>query len=209
MALECKGEIVIERRKILDDQSAEHIDNLCGTTADRAGRASHEQRRGSKMKQEQRDRSVRCLVLLSCIMGATQLIASTADQSPRQYCAQIVNDDQPRPAPLALAVPIQHLFGISGKYALETTSYRCAGGHVMLCTVGANLSCDKADTRSTLPPATEWCRTNPNSDFIPMAVTGHDTAYVWRCVGGVAKPSEKVGPIDERGFFSKNWKELK
>ncbi len=161
------------------------------------------------MKQDGRDRSLSFLVLLACIMGAAQFSASAAGQSPRQYCAQIGNDDQPRPAPPSLAVCIQRLFGISGKYALETTSYRCAGGHLMLCTVGANLSCGKADTRTALPPATEWCRTNPNSDFIPMAVTGHDTAYVWRCVDGVAEPGEKVGPIDKRGFFSENWKELK
>jgi hypothetical protein len=161
------------------------------------------------MKQKLRDRSVSRLVLLLWIMGAPHFSASAAGQSPRQYCAQVGNDDQPRPAPPSLAVSIQHLFGISGKYALETTSYRCASGHVMLCTVGANLSCGNADLATTLPPASEWCRTNPNSDFIPMAVTGHDTAYVWRCVGGVAKPGEKIGPIDARGFFSDNWKELK
>jgi hypothetical protein len=161
------------------------------------------------MKRKWRDRTVICLALLSPAFGAGQLFASTSDQNPRQYCAQIGNDDQLRPAPPALAASIQRLFGISGKYALETTSYRCADAHVMLCTVGANLPCGKADLATTLPAATEWCKTNPNSDFIPMVVTGHDTAYVWRCVGGIAKPGEKIGPIDARGFFSDNWKELK
>jgi hypothetical protein len=161
------------------------------------------------MKRKWRDRTVICLALLSSVLDAAQLFASTADQNPRQYCAQVGNDDQPRPAPPALAASIRRLFGIGGTYALETTSYRCAGGHVMLCTVGANLPCGKADFATTLPAATEWCRTNPNSDFIPMVVTGHDTAYVWRCVGGIAKPGEKIGPVDARGFFSNNWKELK
>jgi hypothetical protein len=166
-------------------------------------------RRRSKMKRKWRNRSVVCLALIFSVMDAAQLFASTAVQNPRHYCAQVGNDDQPRPAPPALAAAIQRLFGISGKYALETTSYRCAGGHAMLCTVGANLSCGKANLATTLPAATEWCRTNPNSDFIPMVVTGHDTAYAWRCVGGIAKAGEKIGPIDARGFLSDNWKELK
>lgn len=164
------------------------------------------------MKQEKYNRLRRAFVLVllpSCAMSVARLDAASAGETPHQYCARIGNDDLPRQATAALAGPIRRLFDISGKYALETTYYRCAGGHVMLCAVGANLSCAKADTRTTLPPATEWCQTNRNSDFIPMAVTGHDTAYVWRCVDGVAKPGDKVGPIDERGFISENWKELK
>ena len=161
------------------------------------------------MKQKRGERSVVYFALFFCVTGAAQVFASTAVQNPRHYCAQVGNDDQPRPAPPALAAAIQRLFGISGKYALETTSYRCAGGHLMLCAVGANLPCGKADLAATLPAATEWCRTNPNSDFIPMVVTGHDTAYAWRCVGSIAKSGDKIGPIDARGFFSDNWMELK
>ncbi len=161
------------------------------------------------MKQDWRNRSLGCLVLLASIMSGAQLSASAAEQSPRQYCAQIGNDDEVRPVTASLAGAIKRLFGISGKYALETTYYRCAGGHVMLCAVGANLSCGKADMSTTLPGVNEWCRSNPNSNFIPMAVTGHDTAYSWHCVGGVATPGEKVGTIDARGFLSENWKELK
>ena len=106
------------------------------------------------MKQDWRNRSLGCLVLLASIMSGAQLSASAAEQSPRQYCAQIGNDDEVRPVTASLAGAIKRLFGISGKYALETTYYRCAGGHVMLCAVGANLSCGKADMSTTLPAST-------------------------------------------------------
>ncbi len=56
----------------------------------------------------------------------------------------------------------------------------------MACTVGANLNCGKADTRRDLPGATAWCRENPDSDFIPMFATGHETIYDWRCTKGQA-----------------------
>lgn len=149
----------------------------------------------------------KALILLLSPICALWFDAASA--SPRQYCARVGTDDVVRPAVPALAGPIQRLFGITGSYALKTTYYRCAAGHVMLCTVGANLSCGKADTNTALPQATEWCSSNPNSDFIPMAVTGHDTAYVWRCVNGVATAGQKPEPIDNRGFLSENWKELK
>jgi hypothetical protein len=161
------------------------------------------------MKQGWLYRVLNAVLLFSCFMRAASLCALAADQNPRQYCAQIGNDDRPRAAPRSLAGPIRRLFGIRGKYALETTYYRCAGRHVKLCTLGANLSCGKVDMRSTLPGATEWCQTNPNSEVIPMVVTGHDTAYVWRCVGSLAKAGERIGTIDDRGFFSENWRELK
>jgi hypothetical protein len=152
-------------------------------------------------------RFLKAFVLVLGVMGSDSR-ASAAGENPRHYCARTGNDDEPRAATRSLAGPIRRLFGISGKYALDTSYYRCAGGNVMLCAVGANLSCAKADMRTALPSASRWCQTNPNSD-IPMVVTGHDTAYVWRCVGNDAKPIEKIGPIDARGFFAANWKELK
>ncbi len=147
--------------------------------------------------------------ILALIAGLFCAAASPkAAETPRRYCARVVNDDQLRPAVAALAAPLQHIFGIDGKYALETSYYRCAGGHVMLCTVGANLPCGKANLSKDMPPADAWCRSNPGSDFIPMYVTGHDTAYVWRCVGGKAAPGEMSGGLDARGFFADNWKAL-
>ncbi|MGH6818266.1 MAG: hypothetical protein ACREC1_05780 [Methylovirgula sp.] len=135
--------------------------------------------------------------------------ANATNTTPQRYCAHVGNDDTLRPAPAALAGAIHRLFHISGKYALETTQYRCAGGKVLLCAIGANLPCGKANTSTELPGANDWCRQNPNSDFIPMFVTGHDTIYEWHCAGDLAKPGKKIGSVDARGFFQEYWKELR
>jgi hypothetical protein len=134
--------------------------------------------------------------------------AGAPGDAPRRYCARVGNDDTPRPARPALAGAIKRLFGLSGTYALETTQYRCAGGKVLLCATGANLPCGKANTSIDLPGVNDWCRQNPNSDFIPMAVTGHDTIYEWHCAGVIAKPGKKIGTVDRRGFFEEYWKAL-
>ncbi len=143
--------------------------------------------------------------------AAAGLFPSTAhsdDTKPRQYCARVTNDDKLRSPPPALAPAIKRLFDVSGKYALAATYFRCADGKVLLCYVGANLACGKADQRRVLPPANGWCRNNPNADSIPMVVTGHATAYLWRCVGRTAKPAGTIGTIDARGFLADNWKVL-
>jgi hypothetical protein len=144
------------------------------------------------------------IMLVVSLSGVTQ----AQDQAPRHYCASVGTDDQLRTPPPSLEGAIARLFGLKGKYALTASYYRCAKGKVLLCYVGANLPCGKADMRKSLPPADAWCHDNPNSSFIPMAVTGHDTPYNWRCVGHRAKAGPQVSKIDKRGFFAENWKEL-
>jgi hypothetical protein len=129
-------------------------------------------------------------------------------EAPVQYCARIANDDTLRTPPDSMMAAVQHLFGVGRDYPRQATYYRCADGNVMLCIVGANLPCGKANTSAALPAAAEWCRANPNADFIPMAVTGHDSIYRWRCVGGVATAGGKASTIDARGFFAEYWKAL-
>jgi hypothetical protein len=153
---------------------------------------------------------LRWLIIFSIlILSAAQAWAGMPDAAPRRFCARVGNDDTLRPAPPALAGAIRRLFRIGGKYALETTQYRCADGKVLLCTTGANLPCGRANTSTDLPGASDWCRKHPDSDFIPMAVTGHDTIYAWRCEGPLAKPGKKIGAVDARGFFEEYWKAAK
>jgi hypothetical protein len=141
------------------------------------------------------------------ILSPLPAYAGPADSAPH-YCAQVRDDDTLRPAPPALAGAIQHFFHLREKNSYETTQYRCAGGKVLLCNIGANLPCGKANTSTDLPGANDWCKANPKSDFIPMFVTGHDTIYAWHCEGDIAKPGKKVGSVDQRGFFEDYWKEL-
>jgi len=130
-------------------------------------------------------------------------------EGPHAYCARVVTDDMLRPTPPSLAPAVKDLFNFGGRNALRATYYRCAGGDVLACAVGANLPCDKANTDKNLPAARQWCQTHANSDFIPAYVVGHDTPYSWRCVGGKAEAGAPVGALDARGFFADYWKMVK
>jgi len=132
-----------------------------------------------------------------------------AGEAPAQYCNRIVNDDSLRTPPSSMMAAAQHLFHVAPDYPRRATYYRCADANVMLCIVGANLPCGKANTSASLPAAAAWCRANPNADFIPMTVTGHDSIYRWRCVDGAATAGQKVGAVDDRGFFVDYWKALR
>jgi hypothetical protein len=149
------------------------------------------------------------LALASVGPAAHPAAAAPAErESPRAHCARIGNDDTLRSPPPSLAPAIRRLFNVNGPYVLKSSYYRCAGGAVLVCWVGANLPCGKANTSKTLPAAAEWCATHANSDFIPMYVTGHGTLYSWRCAGGEAAAGAPVGKLDARGFFLDYWKKL-
>ncbi|HZT88619.1 MAG TPA: hypothetical protein VFA12_11660 [Stellaceae bacterium] len=125
------------------------------------------------------------------------------------YCRQHGTDDVLRPIPQSLLPIVTRLFQLGNmpaKWVLETTYFRCADGAVLVCTVGANLPCGKADTRRSLPAADAWCTAHRGSDFIPMAVTGHDTIYRWRCDGAKAAAEGPALAVDERGFIAQLWK---
>ncbi len=69
--------------------------------------------------------------------------------------------------------------------SVKATVFRCASGHVLVCTVGANLVCGQANaSRTPGRGQIDWCREHPNDAFIPLAAAGHDTIYAWRCQDG-------------------------
>ncbi len=155
-----------------------------------------------------------CLALAILAFGNFALAARPAaaapaeHESPRAYCSRIGTDDTLRLPTPSLAPAIRRLFGLSGADVLKSSYYRCAGGAVLVCSVGANLPCGKANSSKTLPAAAQWCATHANSDFIPMYVTGHDTLYSWRCAGASAAAGAPIGKLDARGFFPDYWKKL-
>jgi len=123
------------------------------------------------------------------------------------YCP---NPAHARPAkvPTGLVPAVAAAFNISKDAVPNTAFVRCAGAKLMGCYVGANLNCDKANTRRVLPGATAWCRQNPGATSIPMAATGHDTIYGWSCKGRRAVPGKQVMKVDARGYIADNWKEI-
>ena len=146
----------------------------------------------------------------SCGPSAPSGDASHKTQvTPAQYCAQVQTDDALRRPPDSMMPAVRQIFGVSDDYPRAGAFYRCAEGKVMVCIVGANLPCGKANTSVVLPATVTWCRANSDADFIPMSVTGHETAYSWRCVNGAPVARRTPGTLDKRGFFAKNWKKLR
>lgn len=126
-------------------------------------------------------------------------------------CAAHANDDTLRPLPASLVPQAQKAFalhGITKAQIQQMTMMRCMGGKPYGCFIGANLPCGKANPARRLPAAKEWCAKNPEIDFIPAYISGHDSAYQWRCQSGQAVPEGPPASIDARGFFKQYWRPL-
>ena len=131
--------------------------------------------------------------------------------SPAALCRRLGTDDQLRPIPQSLVPAARRLFDLQtapAAWVRRSTLFRCFEHHVLVCNLGANLPCGKADTRRGLPAADEWCAGHPGSDFIPFVVTGHDSIYRWRCIGKKAAASGPPRAVDARGFIASLWKRV-
>jgi hypothetical protein len=114
----------------------------------------------------------------------------------------------PVPVPKNLEADVAGTFGLTVDLVRGGAFVRCAGVRLLACVVGANLNCGKANKRRSLPGASEFCRANPDAQIIPMAATGHDTIYTWRCVGRRALAAKTVVAVDPDGYDAGNWKEV-
>jgi len=96
------------------------------------------------------------------------------------------------------------------EWVVEGTVWRCMGGKVLACFVGANLPCTaKADTSRTPAPAmVDFCKANPTSDFIPAYIAGRETVYEWRCTDGAPEIVKELFKPDAQGFLSDFWYEI-
>jgi hypothetical protein len=139
------------------------------------------------------------VIALGCAAVATLTVAAA-----KPYCP---NPAHVRPAevPPDLVPAVAKAFALDSA-ALGSAFVRCVGDGLMGCMVGANLVCDKADTRRTLPGATDWCRQNPGSDVVPMAATGHATIYAWSCKDGKPVAGKALVRVDAQGYIAENWK---
>ena len=130
-------------------------------------------------------------------------------ETPAAVCTRIGTDDTLRPIPESLVAAVNAAFGTAmpARIAMDTTVFRCADRHVLVCTTGANLPCGPANTsRIAGAGAIAWCRDHPDAAFIPAFATGHDTIFAWRCRGGVAQIDRQVLDVDPRGFVRQYWK---
>lgn len=150
------------------------------------------------------------MLAATLIVGVCVTAEQPAVAAGDSYCAGGVGRRSARKVPAELMPAVAKAFEVSVDMVHDDDAFfvRCVGPKLLACWVGANLNCGKADTRRRLPGATAYCHDNPGSKNVPMAATGHDTIYDWRCVGRRAVAGKIVMPVDARGFIADNWKVL-
>jgi hypothetical protein len=129
-----------------------------------------------------------------------------------QFCQRVGTDDTTQPIPEALVPAVNATFGMKmpPRMAVDTTMFRCDHGHVLVCTIGANLPCGKANmSRAPGEGTVQWCRDNPSAEFVPAVATGHDTIYAWGCQAGAPRILRQPLHVDARGFVAEFWKALR
>lgn len=136
---------------------------------------------------------------------------------PFAYCAAVGTLDQPDARysgpkmPDVLAEGLRKASGAAADAPLDLFRgggfWRCMDGKVYACFVGANLPCESKANNNQTPTAeeTDYCKANPTSDFIPAAVTGHETVYEWACKDGKPAIVKQVFMVDPRGYIQEIW----
>lgn len=155
-----------------------------------------------------RDRPRQCAIAVALALCALPSPSPGWGASPSAYCASGASPRVPIPVPNGLELDVASAFGVPVDVVRHGAFVRCAKGKLVACVVGANLNCGKANTRRSLPGASEFCRANPGADNIPMAATGHETIYAWRCSGKRAVVTKAVVAVDPNGYDAGNWKEV-
>ncbi len=145
---------------------------------------------------------------------------ATSYTDPFAYCGAVTTIDSPDARYTGPAVPDSIAMGLKRAYQApadapldsfrQGTSWRCMGGRVYACTVGANLPCAaKADTNRTPTAATtEFCQNSPNADVIPIVVTGRETIFEWRCSDGKPAIVRAIAQPDAQGFIANIWYQI-
>lgn len=116
------------------------------------------------------------------------------------------------PLPAALVPAVEKAFDLHEmtlKQVQELTMARRMDGHIYACFVGANLPCGKADITTHQPAISTWCHENPHADFVPAYITGHDSAYTWRCTKGQADIIPPSAGLDAQGYFTEYWRRVR
>lgn len=152
----------------------------------------------------------RLLVTAAAALALGSVVAARAE-TPAKFCARVGTDDTLRPIPESLVPEVNSVFGtdIPARAAMDTTVFRCANGHVTVCTAGANLPCGPANASQTPSAAMwQWCHDHREATFIPAVVSGHDTIYAWRCLDGEPQVTRQTGQVDPRGFAAQYWRVL-
>ena len=153
--------------------------------------------------------------------SATPASNQAAYVDPFTYCAAVGTIDTPDSRYIGVSLPdtiIQGYLKAAGlqnngeplELLQKSTLWRCMNKAVYVCNFGANLPCDsKADTNKNPTQAMQdFCKANPDSEGIPMSVTGHAMIYSWACVNDTPKLLKQVSQVDAAGYITNIWYEL-
>lgn len=137
---------------------------------------------------------------------------------PFSYCTAVSNIDAPDARYTGAAVPDEVINGFKKAAGLEssteplemlqkTTIWRCMENKVYACNYGANLPCSsKANMDKTPSQAMkDYCQANPDSNSIPMSVTGHETIYSWKCAEVTPEVLTQIESVDSAGYIQQIW----
>ena len=152
-------------------------------------------------------------VLVVLAFAAFMALPSVAQAAgPRATCRALGTDDTLRPIPQSLIGAARASFELDNmppEQIARGTVWRCRAGAVLMCNYGANLPCGKANTSRTLPPeGAAWCQKNPNADFVPAYISGHDSVWHWRCQDGTPLASGPPARPTRAGFWCGTWRPL-
>jgi hypothetical protein len=147
--------------------------------------------------------------LFASLVAFASIAFADSAHAAGPYCPGGAGLRSAHAVPAALERSVADVFGIGVAQVRDGAVVRCVGSQLLACWVGVNLNCGKADTRRRLVGATAFCRDNPEAVDVPMAATGHDTIYDWRCVKGRAVAGKVVMAVDPQGYIAGNWKVVK
>jgi hypothetical protein len=149
----------------------------------------------------------------SCVSAKVTISVAALLADPFAYCMAVGDLDAPDARYAGPTVPDAVATGLSNQLQLPAgrlpdnfIRWRCMGGKVFACNLGANLPCGKANTSRTPTDAMiKACKETPNAESLPAADTGHDTIYNWRCTNGTPEIADQIFKADPRGFIADFW----
>ena len=160
------------------------------------------------------------LFILLRPVQAAPLPQSTHFDDPFSYCSAVGTIAKPDARYTGPAVPativrsLMQAMGLPASASLDQftrlTTWRCMNGQVYTCNYGANIPCDDQADTSRTPTAgmNDYCKANPESDFIPAYVTSHTTIFSWRCHSGSPAIIEQLTHPDAEGFIASIWYQI-
>ncbi|MEQ9618502.1 MAG: hypothetical protein RIG61_04950 [Deltaproteobacteria bacterium] len=157
------------------------------------------------------------VTILSCSSEEKADMSGKTYDDPFAYCEAAGTVDSPGPEYKGPAVPESIAEGLKKEFGSPEsaptdvfkrgTYWRCMDGRVYACNVGANLPCtEKADTsKNPNKGMTDYCKDNPNAEFIPAYASGRSTVYEWKCKGSKPEIVKKIIDADPVGYQKNIW----